>query len=128
MVYTVKGGTKTYKAGDIVWGCAYSSNFPHSSMTNYQKPCRGMLVSERMESAWEKEKARYRGREEELVPAYFVPLKKNGSGLAWSKLVHISSRLYADTEKESIELYNKCVQDTIDIHEHYIEKLKGDFI
>ena len=51
-------------------------------------------------------------------PRYFVPLsaKKQGTDLedlAWSKAVEISSRCYADSEQECIDLYNKLIDEDI---------------
>ena len=59
---------------------------------------------------------------------YFVPLKKNGVDLSWSKAVTIYARCYATTQQECIALYNRLIQDSIEWHEQEIKKLEKDLL
>lgn len=104
---------KTFKSGDIVWACAFRRTDNDLSLRYFTKPVKGMLLPyKRLETCQ---------REPDLTsksPRYFVPLsaKKQGTDLedlAWSKAVEISSRCYADSEQECIDLYNKLIDEDI---------------
>lgn len=109
--------------GSIVWACNYKVTNSKESMKFIQKPIKGMLTcsnkelihNELMES-------------KETYSSYFVPFKKDGKNLAWSKAVGVDSRIYATTEEESKELYNEAIQNYIDMWSLKIEELKNELI
>lgn len=112
-----------FKVGDIVYACAYTPTYNKEGRHNYQKPIRGMLVLDNSEERCEKRaKAGYD------EPRYFVPFKKNGKDLAWSKAVTVYSRYFTDDENESKEYYNKLVREQLHWHQAEIEKLKEEFV
>lgn len=59
---------------------------------------------------------------------YFVPFKKNSDELAWSKAVQMSSRKYASTYEECVQLYNKLILNKVEWHQQEIEDLKKELI
>lgn len=58
----------------------------------------------------------------------FVEYKKDGKTLRESGEVNFESRVYADTEKEAIEMYNTLVQDKINLLYKIIEDAEDDKI
>lgn len=68
---------------------------------------------------------KYRRDKDYKDVAYFVPYKKNGIDLAWSKAVTIYARYFSKTEQESIDFYNKLVQEHIDWLTKEAESLKS---
>lgn len=102
-----------YKSGDIVWACAFQRTDNDLSLRYFSKPVKGMLVPyEYLEMCQ---------RTPDLTlesPIYFIPFnaKKHGTSiedLAWSKAVQLSSRCYADSEQECIDLYNQLIDEDI---------------
>ena len=120
----------TYFAiGDEVWACAFHYSHNKESKSLHQKPVLGVLMAgdtlyshnskmERMRSYYDKEPN----------PGYFVPFKKNSKELAWSKSVMLSSRCYASTEEEAIQLYNDLITEAIDWHNSEIKDLQAKLI
>lgn len=60
------------------------------------------------------------------TPRYFVPYKKNGKELAFSKAVLVDSRWYADTEAQAIDGYNKLLEKEIEKLKQKISELEGE--
>lgn len=84
----------------------------------------GKLVLGRTESEGEF----YLRTERKIEPHYFVPFKKNGKDLAWSKVVSIYSRYFTADEEESKEFYNDLIQKQIAWYASEIDKLKEDLL
>lgn len=123
MVVTWHNVSKYFKIGDIVFACAYKPTSDKESKHNYQKPIIGMLVLDSsLAKCKEREKKGY------TEPRYFVPFKKNGKDLAWSKAVTIYARYFTDNEMESKAYYNKLIMEQIQWHQSEIEKLKEEFV
>lgn len=111
-----------FKLDDIVWACAFELTTAKGGKHNYSKPVRGMLV------AGSTEVGDKNARKKEERIRFFVPFKKNGDGLAWSKAVTIYSRYFADTEEESKECYNSQVQEVVTWLETRLDEVKKEFI
>lgn len=124
MLYTWEDVKEHFKVGDSVYACAYKYNRDKEGRQYFQKPILGKLVLGRSET--EEDYYARTGRKTE--PNYFVPFKKNGKDLAWSKVVTIYSRYFTDDEEESKEFYNDLIQKQISWHESEIDKLKGDLL
>lgn len=87
-----------------IWACAYSTNNTEKSMALRKKPVKGMVQGE-----------------------LFYEMGKNGK-IKKSSPVSDSSRSYADTEEECIEMYNEKVNYQIKTLEGLIEKCREDLI
>lgn len=124
MLYTWEDVKEHFKVGDTVYACAYKYNRDKEGRQYFQKPVLGKLVLGRTLS--EEEYYERTGRKTE--PNFFVPLKKNGKDLAWSKVVSIYSRYFTTDEEESKEFYNDLIQKQIAWHESEIDKLKEDLL
>lgn len=124
MLYSWKNVKEHFKVGDTVYACAYQYNRDKEGRQFFQKPILGKLVLGRSET----EEAYYERTDRKTEPNYFVPFKKNGKDLAWSKVVTIYSRYFTDDEEESKEFYNDLIQKQIAWHESEIDKLKEDLL
>lgn len=113
-----------FTVGDSVWACAYSFASNKETKTLYQEPIRGEFTAGRNIS--HNDVVLKRCADMGIVPeiSYFVPYKKNGTGLAWSKAVETSSRMYATTYDECVELYNDKIEEYIKWCEDQIDELK----
>lgn len=123
-MYSWKDVGEHFKVGDIVYACAYKYNKYKDGRQYFQKPILGKLVLGRNEA--EAEYYQRTGRKSE--PNYFVPFKKNGKGLAWSKIVTIYSRYFTTDEEESKKYYNDLIKEQIAWHESEINKLREDLL
>ena len=112
-----------FKSGTEIWACAFEYSGSKESKHLYQKPIKGKLTTHNTESY--NNKAKESGK---TAVNYFVPYKKNGKDLAWSKAVHISSRCYATSERECNELFNDLIQQQIAWHQKQIDELEKDLI
>lgn len=117
-----------YRVGDVVWACAYECAGNKESKRLFQEPVKGQLTASKKESANVAIIASAAQRGAYLEPQYFVPYKKNGVDLAWSKAVKFSSRMCADTYDESVELYNDKIQEYIDWFENEVKEMKAQKI
>lgn len=111
-----------FKVYDKIWACAFEYNSYKEGKFLHQKPVLGQFMAGNTLENHNRRMSRYKDKNNAV---YFVPLKKNGIDLAWSKAVHITSRVYATTEEECIELYNELIQKNIDWHITEIEELKS---
>lgn len=59
---------------------------------------------------------------------YFVPCRKSGDGLAFSRAIWMQSRCYADTEEEAKEAYNQKINDEIAWHQARIGDLRKELL
>ena len=125
MKYTNNTIRQHKKIGDIIWACAYKPNGKKEGKALYQKPVKGQFVMGYTESMHEDNMKRYANSYKGLTDpwTYFVPYKKNGE-LAWSKAVHISSRNYADTYEECVEMYNAKLDTCINWHKEAIAQIE----
>lgn len=123
MVVTWGDVKEYFKVGDIVYACAYKPTSDKESRHNYQKPIRGILVLDSSEA-----KCKVREEKGYTEPRYFVPFKKNGKDLAWSRAVTVYARYFTDNEVECIEYYNKLIKEQIQWHQNEIERLEKEFI
>lgn len=124
MLYSWDDVKKHFKVGDTVYACAYKYNRDKEGRQYFQKPILGQLVLGRNKT--EEEYYQRTGRETE--PNYFVPFKKNGEDLAWSKIVTIYSRYFTTDEEESKKFYNDLIKEQIAWHESEISKLREDLL
>lgn len=112
------------KNGDDMWACAYQVTYNKDGIRYVQKPVKGKLVSSKYQSTYEEDIQK--GLTDLKYIKFFVPYKKNGIDLAWSKAVGIESRQYATTEEESREIYNEEIESYINMHKRMIEELEND--
>lgn len=107
--YTVQSA---FKHGDEIWAFAcetgrtsfYTATI---SLNAFSKPIRGMLSSTKYEDAYDSDYAKSK------PVGYFIPYKKRGEGLSWSKAVSIDSRQFAETESAAIHYFNAAIDDEI---------------
>lgn len=114
---------KYFKVGDTTYACAYEYTHDKNGKSKHQKPIRGMFTAGDTEA----KNNEYIAKGQTSI-RYFVPFKKNGVDLAWSKAVSRYSRYYTSTLSECNELYNKLIQENINWHEREIEKLREDLV
>ena len=111
MKYTDSLQKRKLEDGTKIWACAYAFNNDKDTMGLKQEPIYGIIS--RPKGSWR---------------AFFVPFKKNSSGLATSKKVLIDSRDYADSYDECLEVYNERIQQKIRWFNQRIEEIKNDLI
>lgn len=94
----------------IVW--AYAFELTHTKEGSYLscKPTKGKVICGRTQA---KHDSVINSGAERFSLSYFVPFKKDGVNLSWSKAVELSSRKYAFTEEECNQLYNKSVDKAV---------------
>lgn len=127
MKYTGKTISQFKKIGDSVWACAYKPNSSKEGKALHQAPVKGQFVMGDTKARHEKNMERYANSYAKGLAepwAYFVPYKKNGE-LAWSKAVMLSSRSYADTYEECVEMYNAKLEACIDWHKESIAEIEA---
>lgn len=112
-----------FKDGDVIYACAYSGTLKNDGKSLFQKPIKGVFTVADTEA--KNKLALSKGCNE---IRYFVPFKTKGVGLSWSRAVHISSRCYATSMEECIELYNSLVNYNISWHEDRIKEIRKDLI
>lgn len=117
-----------YKVGDVVWGCAYTCSGDKESKRFFQEPIKGQFTASNREVTNTAIMATAAQKGTYVEPRYFVPFKKNGIDLAWSKAVNFTARMYADTYAESVELYNDKIQEYIDWFENEVKEMKAQKI
>lgn len=111
MIYRDIAEKRKIEPGTQIWACAYEFDNSKMQMRFIQKPVFGEIDGDK----W--------GRGH-----YFIPYKKNGKDLATSKRVSIESRQFADTYEECVGLYNRLVQDKIDMFMKRVGETRADFI
>lgn len=107
--YTVR---TAFKHKDEVWGFACQTGrnnlYADTVLLNaFSEPVRGVLSNVRYESCYDDKEFASKPVE------YFVPYKKRGDGLAWSKAVSIYNRHFAKTEDAAIKYFNAAIDDAI---------------
>ena len=112
---------KNFKAGDTVWACAFNYTHDKEGRSLHQEPVLGKFMLCSTQAKHDDKLKRY---PDYTYPEYFVPFKKNGVDLAWSKAVHMHSRCYATTEEECVDLYNNLIGNAIDWHRSEIDALE----
>ena len=110
---------KEFKLDDEVWACAFKPTVDKEGKHNYSKPVRGRLVTDNSEL---KDLDRRKNGYSHIN--YFVPYKKNGVDLAWSKAVSIYARYFCRTKKESTDFYNELIQSHIKWLEQEADNLR----
>ena len=110
--------------GDEIWACAFEYESTKEGTFLMQEPVLGQFVSAKTE----KEHLKNISNDEKLYISHFVPYKKNGKDLAWSKAVLIRNRMYATTKEECTEMFNESIKDKINWHLQELEKLNKMFI
>lgn len=111
------------RPGSEIWACNYKTTEDKEGLRYIQLPIKGMVACAKNQELHEKLM-----KSEEPDLRYFVPFKKNGKGLAWSKAVELDSRLYATTEEDSKEMYNEEIEYYIHKWEKEIEDLKAKLL
>ena len=114
-----------FKAGDIVWACAYTPTSNKEEKYCYCKPIKGRLMPYNREHLNDK-LTDLETNPEKYDIAYFIPFKKNGIGLAYSKAVSMFARCYANTKEACDELYKELITEQIDWHKAEIKKLEAE--
>lgn len=109
--------------GDEVWACDFKYAHDKESRHLYQKPILGKLMAGRTEELHKRCVA-----SGTATVKYFVPFKKNGTELAWSKAVTVYSRKYATSKQECIKMFNELIESDIKWHENEIKALKKELI
>ena len=114
---------KYFNLGDIAYACAYEYTHDKNGKSKHQKPVKGMFTAGDTEA----KNNEYISKGQTNI-RYFVPFKKNGVDLSWSKAVTIYARCYATTQQECIALYNRLIQNSIEWYEQEIKKLEKDLL
>ena len=99
------------KDNQLVWACGYSTNSTEKSMAFRKKPILGIVIFP------------YNSRKDK---GEFYEVNKKGE--VKTKCVNIRSRHYANTEEESIEIYNNLVLKQISILQTLVDNCRDDFI
>lgn len=113
-----------FKVGDSAWACAYSFATNKETRLLYQEPIKGEFVAGKDEAQNTDLLQRYAAKGVAPSIGYFVPYKKDGVSLAWSKKIDAQSRMYATTRDECVELYNDKIDSHIRWHENQIDELR----
>lgn len=111
--------------GDVMWACAFCYNMSKEGNILSQKPVLGMITAA---SNPVDNDRKLKGGSEGVKPHYFVPFKKNGKDLSWSRVVQLTNRKYASTEEECKEIYNSLLQENIDWHKSKITELEKEMV
>lgn len=119
MKYTTN--LESIKPGTKLWACAYEFDNNKITMELIQKPVYGMARG----YGWNYDEA----NEEKSYSVYFVPFKAHSeTEFAKSKSVRISSRVYADTYEECVELFNSLVKKKVEWFLERAEETRGDYL
>lgn len=107
--YTVQSA---FKHGDEIWAfaCETGRNTFYAdtiSLNAFSKPVRGVLSSTKYEDDYDSDRVKSR------TIGYFIPYKKRGEGLSWSKAVSIDSRQFTETESAAIYYFNAEIDKAI---------------
>lgn len=107
--YTVRSA---FKHKDEIWAfaCQTGRNDLYAntvSLNAFSEPVKGVLSSTRYEDCYDNKTIKSKTVE------YFVPYKKRGEGLAWSKAVSIYSRHFTETEDAAVKYFNAAIDDAI---------------
>lgn len=121
MIYRNYKEIKNIKPGTKLWACAYQFDNNKITMGLISKPVYGMARG----YGWDYEEV----NEEKSYASFFVPFK-SGSEMefAKSRAVRISSRVYADTYEECVELFNSLVNEKVEWFLKRAEDTKEDLI
>lgn len=121
MIYKNCIEIRNIRPGTKLWACAYKFDNNKITMGLISKPVYGMVRG----YGWNYKEV----TEEESYASFFVPFK-SGSEIefAKSKAVRISSRVYADTYEECVELFNSLVDEKVKWFLERAEETKKDLI
>lgn len=100
--------------GQKIWACAYSLDGTKEGKRLKCEPVYGIV------------KITYRSNNPIYRSGMFFRLKGNGE--PYANGVNISSRRYADTKEEAIELYNKLIDQSIGILEELVDDMRKEKI
>ena len=116
--------------GDEVYACEFKETHDKEDKRYIQKPVLGQIKCANTESKCEDYRKRYEtyGTDRQNKGNYFVPYRKDGKGLAWSKAVTIYAREYFETEEAAIDYYNRQIKESIDWHWNKIKELRKEYI
>lgn len=121
MIYRNYKEIKNIKPGTKLWACAYQFDNNKITMGLISKPIYGMARG----YGWDYEEV----TEEKSYASFFVPFKSGSkTEFAKSKAVRISSRAYADTYEECVELFNSLVDEKVKWFLERAEETKKDLI
>ena len=138
MIYNYEEVNKVASIGDKV----YAYRFKTSSRQNntdeskdmpigiryIQKPVLGVFTHSDNEQSENRIREKIAKGEDikdfEKEIRYFVPCRKDGKGLVWSKAVTIYSRMFTSDYGEAVEDYNRQVYNKIVTYEKYIDALR----
>lgn len=123
MVYAYEWNIrKKFIATDEIWACAYVPNARRRTAMYYAKPVLGVLLAGKNKEFHERAL-----RAGDMTPRAFAPYGKNHKVL-WSKAVDLGSRMYADTEDEAAELFDRNVGREIETIEQELARAKSELI
>lgn len=117
---------QNFQIGDEVWAYAQHVETNRTNIRYKQEPVLGILSHTRYQDSYEK----YMNNSNRTYhsPRYFIPYKKNKTGLAWSKAVSMNARKFATTKEDAITGFNADIQKQIDIYLNEIEELQSHMI
>lgn len=123
MVYTHEWDVrKKFIATDEIWACAYVPNARRRTAMYYAKPVLGVLLAGKNRDFHERAL-----RAHDMTPRAFAPYGKNNK-ILWSKAVDLSARMYADTEAEAVELFDRSVGLEIDAIKRELARAESELI
>ena len=123
MVYTHEWNIrKKFIATDRIWACAYVPNARRRTAMYYAKPVLGVLLAGKNKGFHERAL-----RAHDMTPRAFAPYGKNNK-ILWSKAVDLGARMYADTEAEAIELFDRNVGLEIDAIKRELARAEAELI
>lgn len=121
MIYRNCNEIRKIKPGTKLWACAYEFNNDKITMGLISKPVYGMARG----YGWNYEEV----TEEERYASFYVPFRSGSeTEFAKSKAVRISSRVYADTYEECVDLFNSLVDEKEKWFLDRAEETKKDLI
>jgi len=88
-----------------IWGCAYSTNNTEKTMALRKKPVKGIIKED--------------GR--------FYEFKKDSKTLKESGVINYTSRYYADTKEECVEIYNSLIDKQVSFLRSLLDKCIDDY-
>lgn len=102
-----------------VWACAYNFDTNKTTMNLKQEPVYGILKPSNF---------KYKTGSTTDV-AFFVPFKKGSdTELSTTRAIRSTSRVYADSYHECVELYNSLVQERADWFQTRKEETEMDLL
>lgn len=124
MVYTHEWDVrKKFIATDRIWACAYVPNARRRTAMYYAKPVLGVLLAGKNKEFHERAL-----QANDMTPRAFAPYGKDNYRILWSKAVDLGTRMYADTEAEAAELFDRSVRREIETIKSELARAEAELI